>query len=186
MKFAHIENCSGYFNYGAINTSVQADSFSWDEDEDIDISNTVLKYLEKHNKRQNIYCFTTNTSDYPLSFRDKKFGLWKNIISEEKTDLINSCENEAELERFHLYYGIAQLSKVQLCLSLKILLKDFMHSYILLSDLPFNSLNPSEAFEITASNYRTNYAELINSHCGKSDIITTITGWDGTTINIFR
>lgn len=186
MNFTHIENCSEYFNYGDIGISVEADSFSWDEDEGIDIPNTVLKYLEKHNSRQNIYCFTTKTSDYPLSFRDKKFGLWKNIISEEKTDLINSFENEVELERFHLYYGIAQISKEQLYLSLNILRKDFMHSYILLSDLPFNSLNPSEAFEITGLNYRTNYAELINSHCGKSDIITAITGWDGTTINIFR
>lgn len=186
MEQKHVENCSEYFYYGDIISSVQADSFLLNEDEEVDLSDVVRKYLEDHNKKKKLYCFTTKLSNFPICFRDKKFGLWKNIMTTEKIRIAKFRENAVDLKWYRLYYGIAELPREQLHLGLKLIQTYFINSYILLSDYSFDACADFDSFvEITNERLSVNFAGLINHYCEKADVITAIKGCNGDTINIF-
>lgn len=186
MEQKHIDNCSEYFYYGDIIRSVQAESFLSNEDEEVELSDIVLKYLEGHNRKKKLYCFTTKVSNFPVNFRDKKFGLWKSVMTTEKIRIADFRENMVDLKWYRLYYGIAELPREQLYPALQLCQTDFMKSYLLLSDFSFDAFADFDSIvEILNEKFSLNYAGLINRYYEKADIITAIKGCNGDSINIF-
>lgn len=187
MKINHIADCSNYFGYGTIDTLVVCKSFSWDRDETMDIS-FVSKYIELNSKKKYIYLITSKTCQYPLTTLDKYWGLWRRVEKEYQLDFVRRNEKKVELNSFCMYFGMAEISKLQIELALQLLRVDPIHSYIILSDdfldLEMYLDNMLRTFK-SGSDCLMDYADIINSECLNNEMVTFIEGNDGSTINYF-
>lgn len=183
----HIDNCSKYYHYGEISDFVQAECFLSDEDEKRKLINNVSEYLRTNSTGGRLYCFTAKAVRFPLEFRDKYYGLWKNISLLRKVEIFNSWEAYFDIKWYRIYYGLAELPMTELDFSLNVCLDGFMDSFLLISDRSFAFFaDVGKLVKVSNEKFLVDYANLINEYCVQAEIITAIKGCNGNSINIFR
>lgn len=189
MKKEHITNCASYFNYGEIDPSIICEHYVWEEDEFINLKD-VLYAVKNSVCFGEIYLFTSKIIFFPIPFKERYYGLWKNISKNYQINLIEHNEEKSEFNRFILNYGLAKFPSDKLLEALLLLKKEFMHSYLIIVPNQMASFNHSSYLNIdkNGSRYTLNFAKLITDCCiyNKALIITAIQGNNGFSVNIFK
>lgn len=188
MKKKYVTNNSSYFNYGKIDTSIICENYVWEEEEIIDFKD-VLYSIENSTCFGQIYLFTSKIIFFPICFKDRHYGIWKNISRNYQIDLIEHNEEKSEFNRFLLNYGIARFPSHKILEALLLLKEEFLHSYLLVVPDRIMSFNYNSYLNINKnrSQYALDFAKLINDCCiyNKAMIVTAIQGNNGFSINIF-
>lgn len=187
MLLNHVENSSAYYNYGEIGYKIISDSFSWKEEEEINLL-PVLEFLEAKSKKKYMYLITTYVCLYPLGSKDKYLRLWKRLSKEYDSNFDETFEKGIEAKRFYMYLGVARITQYQMKIAIQILQKQFYTSCIVLSDENKrlnNLLNEYIESYLEKDLNCANFANIINIFCVKDEVITAITGYNGTSINYF-
>lgn len=187
MLLKHVENSREYYNYGEIEDKIIADSFFWNEDEEKNLL-PVLDFLKMKSKKKYSYLITTHICFYPLGTKDKYLKLWKRLCKEYDLNLSEICEKGVEAKRFYIYSGVAKISQSQMEKAFQILQKQFFTSCIVLSNenkILDNYINEYIEFYLKKDTYCVDFVNLINTSCIKDEVITSITGYNGSSINYF-
>ena len=78
MQLKHINHCVDYFYYGQIDDRIIADSYSWEEDETIELQ-PVINFINQNSTKPYIYLMSMKCCSYPLSTSDKYLKLWNSF-----------------------------------------------------------------------------------------------------------
>lgn len=186
MKFSKIRQCSTHFGYGEIADSVIAESFLWTENELVSTA-TVLKHIKENCNYSRVHFFTNRYCNYPLSFRDKHFGLWKNL--EQETGFSGKKQQEylLQLNRYAQFLGVTEVPENQIHIALELLMRNFMYSFMFFSSSDFDLLlSNNDSFKITNSDFSLDFSDIINRNCANGLLVTCINGSNGTTFNCFH
>ena len=187
MQFEFFDDCKNSFGYrdfkgNGISDNIVAESFSWDESEKVDI-NAVLLYIQnKYSLLQNVYYFKYSWCTYPLNFKEKRFGLWRN------TPLYEYCleqyEKKVEQQLYCNFYGLCRVDKNNID---KVLNNINNNSFIVITNEKITLLDIEKYIKIDSKHFEINFAEIINQLCSNNSItVTYISGCDGEAIHIFR
>lgn len=189
MNYNYVEKCSSYFGYGNINDIIVADSFEWDQFEDFDLDNLdkqVIKRINYHLDNKKLYFYKQRIYSYPLSFKDKLYGLWKDITLNYNLKCINSYEEQFNLNTYVLRHGTAEILNNDIITCLKLCRYNAGGTFIVCSSFKNSFSTYKNNFEVTDKTYRVDMVKIINSYCDRGDtVITLIDGNNGTTINFF-
>lgn len=188
MEKSHVIECREYFHcfYGNIDNSIVADSFFLNEYEEV--STDIVYYLQKQNIGLRMFLFAKKASLYPICFKDKYLGLWKNIQLERNISIENFYEQRFDLSRYAVFYGMAEISSDELVWALKKLQDAFENSFILFTK---ENINLKETFAkvikncVDISKDTLDFSNVINDSCCFGRVVTAIVGYNGTTINCF-
>ncbi len=184
MKYRQVANCRTYFGYGDIDCIINADSFSWEENEDITFGEEIEVCLNYHLRNRNRFLFATRTLAYPLGFKDKQYGLWRNYIAEHRLDLYACEEEKLDFKTHSLLYGMCRIAEEDFLDSVRLAGK--MGSFIILSENEVALSECRQGIKKTVNRDELDFAYLINYFCNRGDtVITQIRGTDGATLNIF-
>lgn len=187
MLLNHIKNCNTFYNYGEIENNIISDSFLWNEDEEKKLL-PVLEYLDMKSNKKYLYLITTHICFYPIGTKDKYLRLWKRLSKEYDLYFDETSEKGVEAKRFYIYSGVAKISQEQLLKAFQILQRQFYTSCIILSD---ENKNLDDLLSEYIDCYLkkdmncVDFKSLINTLCIKDEVITAITGYNGSSINYF-
>lgn len=148
----------------------------------------MFEFLKKKSKRKNLYLITTYVCFYPLGSKDKYLRLWKRLSREYDFNLNETFEKGVEAKRFFIYSGVAKISQDQMQKAFLVLQKHFFTSCIVLSDedkILDNYLNEYIEYYLEKDTNCVDFAKLINTLCVKDEVMTAITGYNGSSINYF-
>lgn len=187
MNFKSNQSGKRYYGNERIENNIYVDSFFWEEDEEKSVL-PVLEYLDKRNKKTYIYLISSRISFYPIGYKDKYYKLWKWFDKEYDVCFNDSFEDEISSNRWKTYVGISRVQQEQLEKAFQILQKYSASSYIILSDeekLLNHFLNEHKNLYHKNNENQVDFEKLINSLCIDDEIITVITGNNGTSMNLF-
>ena len=188
MELKHIDNCTEYFNFGQLDSSIIADVFLWDDDEDINLL-PVLEFIKRRNEKKYTYIITSRSCIYPVGTIDKYLKLWRRICKDYNLQPIRKFEKQEDLKCFSVYFGIAEISREYLEVTMEILLKNYMYSCIVLSDKKLDlekELDRNLDVSREKTYYNLNFLKLINSVCDQDEVIISILGCNGSSMNYFH
>ena len=114
--------------------------------------------------------------------------LWKKLNKEYDLNFDEIFEKGVEAKRFYIYAGVAKIPKNQMKTAIQILQTLFWASCIVLSDENKNLGNLLheyiESYLVKELNC-VNFTNIINTFCVNDEVITAITGYNGSSINYF-
>jgi len=188
MHKIHIKDCTQFYNYGDINPRVEAECFEWKENETENILESIPSVMNVIVNRKYIYLMNSLIYSYPVGTINKYLGLWEKYKKDYNLQCYDGFEREVDLTSFRVYYGVASISKNTIKEAFEILMNDYEHSGIVLSDNRINLEEQVEEFiyfNSKKSNYYMCFNDFINLMCMHGEVITAINGYNGSTINYF-
>lgn len=191
MEEKLITNCRGHFKnismkYKNIQNGICLQRFEWSHftQEELIISEEIIHFLYDKLTNKKIFLFVLETYSYPLDFKIKRFGLWKNTEFYKSSKWKNSTETETRLNQKLLIFGSCQIEKEQIDKELILYIMQHQESCLIFTN-DFK-IDEESFIEITDSSYTLNYSNLINEYCSKGGII--VGGqeyYEGPTLEIF-
>lgn len=183
--YSYITDCTSYYNYGKINQKICSYCFEYNYS-NFDY-NFLVDFIERNYYEHRVYLFIAKNHYFPLSFKVKHFGLWKNIKKTEKINVTYYEEKSDEIKEHLCIYGLAEIPYEQLNKAIELLCKNSFSSFIVLSkEDSFNKFKYADFLKQKVSGYEILFSNLINTYVQDNVVITCINGNNGITVNIFN